>query len=396
MCSLRDPICCIVPPHILDALVASEDKRVRQSAYDTVKMTAYLRGRRSVLGAVRAAVATAASRGLNRSVFDCQGEESDPPAGQLVRKEGDGPVSDPAVNEAYDGLGATYKFYSDVFQRDSIDGHGNALNAYIHYGTGFNNALWDGAEMLFGDGDGVIFQRFTRSLDVIGHELTHGVTENTAGLVYHKQSGALNESMSDVFGSMVKQYHLGQSVAQADWLIGAEILAPGVHGKALRSMADPGSAYNDQKLGGKDPQPKHMDDFVELPDTRPGDYGGVHINSGIPNHAFYLVAKQLGGNAWGAAGVIWYNALHQLSANSQFQDCADITAQAAATLYGTSSTEHKAVQDAWAQVGLPTGGMPVTGRRRTPKVKAHEGNGVLKRQLERLSQELQRTIDALP
>src|SRR5205085_1562475 len=129
--------------------------------------------------------------GLKRSIFDCEGEENDPPSGDLVRKEGEPSVADPAVNEAYEGLGLTYKFYSDVFQRDSIDGHGLPLNAYIHYGKKFNNALWDGAEMLFGDGDGVVFQRFTKSLDVIGHELTHGVTENTAGLAYHRQSGAL-------------------------------------------------------------------------------------------------------------------------------------------------------------------------------------------------------------
>jgi Zn-dependent metalloprotease len=255
-------------------MAASEDSRVRESAIDTLKATAYLRGRRSVLGSVRAALPTAVPPGLKRSIFDCKSQEADPPTGTLVRQEGDPPNADSGVNDAYDGLGATYKLYSEVFHRDSIDGHGLALNAYVHYGKKFNNALWDGAEMLFGDGDGIIFQRFTKSLDVIGHELTHGVTESTSGLVYHKQSGALNESISDVFGSLVKQYHLNQSANAADWLIGAEILAPGVNGKALRSMADPGSAYNDAKLGGKDPQPKHMDDFVELPDNRPGDWAG--------------------------------------------------------------------------------------------------------------------------
>ena len=305
---------------------------------------------------------------------------------------------DTGVDQAYDGFGDTYKLYSEIFHRDSIDGQGLPLLGYVHYGNGFNNAFWDGAEMVFGDGDGIIFQSFTRSLDVIGHELAHGVTEKTAGLVYHNQPGALNESFSDVFGSLVKQYKLKQNAASADWLIGAELLAPGIHGKALRSMADPGSAYNDPKLGGKDPQPGHMKDYVNLPDNRSGDWGGVHYNSGIPNHAFYLLATRLGGNAWDVPGKIWYTALQQLNSNSQFQDCAEITCQVASTIYGNGSTAHQATIEAWDEVGLSFSGAQdrFAGRKKVGKNKAPTfNNDVLKQQLEKLAEALENTIEAM-
>src|SRR5258705_701935 len=155
--------------------------------------------------------------------------------------------------------------------------------------------------MLYGDGDGRIFNRFTKVLDVIGHELTHGVTQYTAALDYHDQSGALNEHFSDVFGILVKQYSLKQTAKKADWLIGAGIFTQRVHGAAIRSMKAPGTAYDDPTLG-RDPQPAHMKNYVKSHD----DSGGVHVNSGIPNHVFYLVATALGGNAWEVAGKIWY------------------------------------------------------------------------------------------
>lgn len=393
----RCPVQCILPPHILDALLESSNARVRDAALATVKISSYIRGRRSVLGGVAAALASGAHAGLQRKIFDCHNEENEPPSGDLARSEGQGPTGNAAVDEAYDWFGATYKFYSDVFHRDSIDGQGLPLIGYVDYGEGFNNAFWDGAEMVFGEGDGVVFQRFTRSLDVVGHELTHGVTERTAGLVYHRQPGALNESMSDVFGSLVKQYKLQQTASSADWLIGAELLAPGIHGKALRSMADPGSAYDDPKLGGKDPQPKHMDDYLDLPDTKQGDFGGVHINSGIPNHAFYLVATQIGGNAWEAAGHIWFATLQQLSPNSQFEDCANISSQVAATLYGTNSSQRQAVVNAWNEVGVTVGGGDAAPAiRKRAKGKPPEVDLLaFKKQLARLAQQLQNTVDSL-
>jgi Zn-dependent metalloprotease len=201
--------------------------------------------------------------------------------------------------------------------------------------------------MVFGDGDNIIFTGFTGATDVIGHELTHGVTGSEANLTYQGQSGALNESISDVFGSMVKQYKLNQTADQADWLIGAGILAKGIQGVALRSMKAPGTAFDDPKLG-KDDQPATMADYVHTAE----DSGGVHTNSGIPNHAFFLVAVAIGGNSWEKAGQIWYDTLtdHTLKANASFATFANLTISHAGSRYGAKSVEQKAVQDAWAKV----------------------------------------------
>jgi Zn-dependent metalloprotease len=173
--------------------------------------------------------------------------------------------------------------------------------------------------MDYGDGDGIVFDRFTRSLDVVGHELTHGVVTFTANLDYEDQPGALNEHFADVMGILVRQWRKNQSAAKASWLIGAELLKPAPTRRALRDMAAPGTAYVDDPDLGTDPQPKHMDDFYDGPD----DNGGVHINSGILNHAFFKVATALGGKAWEKAGRIWYEALRMLSAKSQFQEAAE-------------------------------------------------------------------------
>jgi Zn-dependent metalloprotease len=254
-----------------------------------------------------------------------------------------------SVNEAYDGLGDTFDFYLNVYQRNSIDNAGLPLNATVHFGQKYDNAFWNGQQMVFGDGDGVLFNRFTIALDVIGHELTHGVTGSESNLTYQGQSGALNESISDIFGSLIKQSTLKQTADKADWLIGAGLLAPGVQGVALRSMKAPGTAYDDKTLG-KDPQPADMKHFVHTSQ----DNGGVHINSGIPNHAFYLVATKLGGFAWEKAGLIWYDTVcdKQLSQSAGFVAFANRTAVHAGQRFGGSSVEKKAVIDAWKQVGV--------------------------------------------
>jgi len=218
----------------------------------------------------------------------------------------------------------------------------------VHFGVGYDNAFWDGRQMVYGDGDNELFQRFTIAVDVIGHELTHGVTQYEAGLVYWEQPGALNESMSDVFGSLVKQRALGQTVNEADWLIGAGLFRSSVNGDALRSMKAPGTAYDDPLLG-KDPQPAHMRDYQDVS----YDNGGVHINSGIPNHAFYLAATEIGGYAWERAGKIWYIALRdRLRRKSGFQQAANATYRVAAELFGPGSREHEAVRRGWAAVGI--------------------------------------------
>jgi Zn-dependent metalloprotease len=285
--------------------------------------------------------------GPQRSVFDAQNTQSLP--GALVRAEGDPETGDLAADEAYDGLGATHDLFAEAFDRDSIDGAGMPLLGTVHYDEGYDNAFWDGTQMVFGDGDGEFFNRFTISLDVIGHELMHGVTENEAGLIYWSQSGALNESLSDVFGSMVKQFVASEKAEDADWLIGEGLFTERVQGQALRSMAAPGEAYDDPVLG-KDPQPGHMSDYV----VTSADNGGVHINSGIPNHAFYLVATTLQGYAWERAGLIWYEALlsPQMPSKIGFRGFARLTARTARRLYGADSEEALAVRNAWSSVGI--------------------------------------------
>jgi len=352
-------ISCITPPYILTRLLDSDNEAIRQAALDTLLATAQLRGEREVRGLIAGAL-TAPGDG-RRSIFDCD-HGTFLPFATLVRSEDDGPVTDQSVNRAFDGFGVTRTFYRDEFERNSIDGRGMRLMGFVHRGSNYNNAFWDGQQMVFGDGDGQVFSDFTGSLDVIAHELAHGVTEHTANLEYHHQPGALNESMSDVAGSMVKQWQLQQTADQADWLIGAEVFTPHIEADALRSMKAPGTAF-DNKLFGKDPQPDHMDRYVELPDTPKGDHGGVHINSGIPNKAFFLVATGIGGNSWDAPGHIWYESLKASNPNTQFQDFADTTYRKADELYGADSPEQQAVKAAWAEVGIQVTTVPSRRRR---------------------------------
>ncbi|HEX9838335.1 MAG TPA: M4 family metallopeptidase [Anaerolineales bacterium] len=347
---------CFIPPHILKNIATKGTESQKVLAIDTLKISAQMRGRRQALADFSAATFRVAAGGKDRIVYDAKNGSSLP--GAIVRREGEAASADVAVNEAYDGSGVTYDLYNDVYKRNSIDASGMRLDSTVHYRTGYDNAFWDGEQMVYGDGDENLpvderlFNRFTIALDVIGHELTHGVTQFEAKLTYFQQPGALNESMSDVFGSLVKQYQLAQTAAQADWIIGAGLLTANVNGVGIRSMKAPGTAYDDPVLG-KDPQPAHMKDYV----TTISDNGGVHINSGIPNHAFYITAVELGGNAWERAGQIWYVTLKdKLTADSKFQDCANLTYQVAGELFGAGSIEQQAVKKGWAEVGLTVAG----------------------------------------
>ena len=325
-------------------------------AISTLKASEQMRGQRQALSEFTAAAFRVAVGGRERIVYDAKHGSSLP--GTVVRRENDPATSDVGVNEAFDGSGVTYDLYKNVYERNSIDNNDMRLDSTVHYQTGYDNAFWNGEQMVYGDGDEDqpeserLFNRFTIAIDVIGHELTHGVTQFEAKLTYSLQPGALNESMSDVFGSLVKQYSLNQTATQADWIIGAGLLTSNVNGVGIRSMKAPGTAYDDPVLG-KDPQPAHMKDYV----TTISDNGGVHINSGIPNHAFYVAAFELGGNAWEKAGQVWYVTLRdKLTANSKFQDCANLTYQTAGELFGAGSIEQQAVQKGWAAVGLTTDG----------------------------------------
>jgi len=376
---------------MLKKLLDNPDSRIRDAALRTLLSTSRLRGERAVRGLL-ASAAPASAHG-RRTILDCA-TSTILPSATVVRTEDGPPSADDSVNRAFDGLGSTRDFYNDVFDRDSLDGRGMRLNAYVHRGVAYNNAFWDGSEMVFGDGDGVLFTDFTKSLDVIAHELTHGVTEFTAGLDYHNQPGALNESISDVFGSLVKQWVRKETADQADWLIGAEVFTPAIGADALRSLKSPGKAYDNPTLG-RDPQPDHMSKYVMLPDTDDDDNGGVHINSGIPNKAFYLTAIGIGGFAWEAAGHIWYEALRASTATAKFQEFADTTYLKAGQFYGSQSAEQQAVLSAWKEVGIRIrGGRTLAGTtdRMRYQVLATAGNGhdddAVARKIEQLASQL--------
>jgi Zn-dependent metalloprotease len=345
MCS-HNPIHCILPPGVLHKLALQGDENVRAAAIATLELdhkfrlaraeTAGRRGGRSVQPVTFARVGGT----VNRTIYDQHHGTSQTP-GTVVRREGQRVVKDSAVNQAYDGLGYTYTYYWSTYQRDSIDGQGMPLQGLVHYGVKYDNAFWDNAgHMFFGDGDGQLLTETTAGIDVIGHELTHGVTQHEANLVYSGQSGALNESISDVFGIQVKQMALGLDVSKSDWLIGADIVGPELK-PALRSMVKPGTANQ------HDNQPADMDGYAEG--------GDVHTNSGIPNRAFAETAVALGGNSWDAAGPIWYATLTdpQLTPNATFSDFARLAVVQAQRRFGATSKEVDAVRGGWDAVKVP-------------------------------------------
>ena len=340
MCTQRNPLQCIVPPYMMKKLVESDNSAAREAALQTLIADAGIRGTRETRAMTRGVTGSSSGQ---RSIYDAR-NSFDLSSAELIRSEGDPAVNDDSVNRAFDGFGTTRDFLEEVFDRNSLDDQGFRLEGYVHVGSNYNNASFDGEIMRFGDGDGSRFTDFTLSLDIIAHELMHGLTTFTSNFRYWKQPGALNESMSDVFGSLVKQWANEETADQADWLIGAEVFTPGIGMDALRSLSDPGNAY-DHPLFGRDPQPSHMDNYFSGSE----DNYGVHINSGIPNKAFYVVATILGDEAWTTAGHIWYEALLSSNRNTQFQEFADRT-YLLASAYGSEA--QTAVAEAWRDVGI--------------------------------------------
>lgn len=352
MCDARNPLFCIIPHYMLEKMVENGSPKVKKAALQEIHKANLFRMNRSMIIEGHVNVKAMAKAGienytleLTRRVYDAKNSESLP--GELVRKEGDPPSTDVAVNEAYDAAGATYNLYKEEYGRESIDNQGMIIDQTVHFDENYNNAFWNGEQMVYGDGDGDIFNRFTIDIDVIGHELTHGVTQFEAALSYRFQSGALNEHFSDVFGSLIKQRKLNQEAKDADWLIGENVLIGDNY--ALRSMKAPGTAYVNHPVLGTDPQPATMDDYKALPAWE--DNGGVHLNSGIPNHAFYRAAIELGGFAWEKAGLIWYRTLcDKLKKGATFRKAALATIKVAQEEFGQKSIEVKAVEKAWKAV----------------------------------------------
>jgi len=287
---------------------------------------------------------------LKRAIYDGKGLAALP--GTLARKEGDARTRDRQVNNVYDGVGITVKFFHEVYGRNGIDGNGRTPIVTVHHDVeqedllGYNNAFWDGVQFAFGDGDGIIFDHFADSLDVIAHELTHAITQYTAGFAYEEQSGGLNESISDVFAALVEQWHFNQTAADADWLTGQNLFPVAIRGAALRNIANPGTAFNDT-VRGPDLQIAHFRQYNDSLD--------VHFTSGIPNRAFYLIAIGFGGYAWERAGKIWYATLTDSrvrvpGGKITFKRWADVTVDQADKLFGVSASV--IVRNAWVSVGV--------------------------------------------
>ncbi|WP_193609734.1 protealysin inhibitor emfourin [Nocardioides lijunqiniae] len=337
---------CFLPPYLLQHL-ASARPDVAARWEGTLAVDERLRSARLMASGRMAAGpstgSTASTAAGGAWVVHTAGNGTDLP-GDVVRSPGDEPSGDLTVDEAAVGIAGSLALFEEVYGRSSYDGEGATVSLTVHYGRDYANAFWDGTQLVFGDGDGEVFDRFTKPVDVLAHELAHAVTEHTAGLEYQGQSGALNESVSDVFAACLKQRLLAQTPLEADWLIGEGLFLPGVDARGLRDMANPGTAYDDPALG-RDPQPAHLDDYVDTTD----DNGGVHLNSGIPNRAFHLAALGIGGTSWDGAGRVWYAALTggQVHARTDFAGFAAATVAAARELGGA---EH--VEAAWEQVGI--------------------------------------------
>ncbi len=345
--------CRFIPPYLLDRVASVHtDTVAARTCQETLAIDHNLRERRlTPPPVIHGATPSFVEAEQDAWTIFTADHGSDLP-GRPVRSAGEPVSGDLAVDEAYVGVEASMALFRGMFGRDSYDGRGAPVVATVHFEKNYDNAFWDGRQLVFGDGDGRVFGRFTKPIDVLAHEFTHAVTQYTSGFAYQGQPGALNESMSDVFAACVKQWTMGQSAADADWLIGEGIFMPTVNARALRSMAAPGTAYDDPVVG-SDPQVGHMSDFV----VTTHDNGGVHLNSGIPNRAFYLVATRLGGMTWERAGQIWYAALTSESVGVH----SDFAAFARATL-GAAGDAQGVVAQAWAEVGVdPLTSAPGTG-----------------------------------
>ena len=337
------PICCaIVPLDVLRRFARdpSLDEATRQRLRDSCLETERLRGLRE---AHRIATlrdpdrhrAEVAAHVAAQHLFDCKQRKTLPGA----------PVARPTAGfkTTFDATARLIEFYRTVLGRNSVDGKGMDLVSSLHYAKHYDNAFWNGQQMVYGDGDGQLFGPMYLAPDVIGHEVTHGITQNESALRYEGESGALNESLSDVFGAVFHQWLNQWNAAEPrGWLIGAGIIAPPAHAKGyscLRDMARPSAAHC------LAPQPERYGQIDPTAD--------VHDNSGVPNKAFANFARALGGPAWQTAIMVWYDACtrRRLRSDATFQEFAAATLASAQRLGGSAAAD--ACRAAWAGVGLP-------------------------------------------
>jgi Zn-dependent metalloprotease len=339
--------CCFVPKDVLTRL--SGDKtlsaELRQASAFTSRVSDELRKLRTQAGEVTTASQSVGAHMLTLAaapkvtVYDCKHSQTLPGSPVPSPKAS----KDGTAKRAFGETSKVAEFYKKVFKRNSIDDAGMTLMSSVHYGTNFNNAMWNGSQMVYGDGDSKIFIDFTNGNDVIGHELTHGVTQHTLQLAYKGDAGGLNESLSDCFGSMFRQWEANQDVASADWLIGSDIMGPTAKAKGyscLRNMANPA----DKKALA--PQPTKFSQVTPGMDP--------HYSSGPPNLAFCNACKALGGKSWEKIGQVWYAAMTGSGPhpNMTMKEFANRTRQVAGQLYGSDPTVGAAVDTGWTSVEL--------------------------------------------
>jgi len=339
--------CFIVPKDVLDRF--ANDKKLsselRQASAQTARVSSALRKLRTQAGEVTNAVMAGGGHLVELAaapkitVYNCKHTQTLP--GASITSPG--ASKDTTVKRAFGETTLVAQFYKQVFKRNSIDNAGMTMMSSVHYGKNFNNAMWNGSQMVYGDGDGKLFVDFTNGNDVIGHELTHGVTQHTLQLNYQNDAGGLNESISDCFGSMFRQWQAKQDSASADWLIGKDIMGPTALARGytcLRNMANPA----DKKALAA--QPTNYSQITPGMDP--------HYSSGPPNLAFCLACKGAGGNSWDAVGQVWYRVLTGSGANPAMTmpAFAARTRQVAGQLFGAASTAATSIDQAWKQVGL--------------------------------------------
>ena len=340
-------MCTIIPPHIIDKIKeAYDDPILCEQLTRSHEHHESLRKERGLFFSGTKTLPTVKSKRVIK-VYSANNSESLPGEKADLPQES----SDVEIKEAYQWAEKTNKFFEEIFGRDSIDGKGMQIVSTVHYGRSYDNAFWNGSQMVYGDGDGKYFTRFTKGLEITGHEIFHGITMYDQELLYQDQSGALNESLSDAFGSMIKQHANGQNFEGADWLIGDDLMIG--NGYSLRSMKAPGTAYLDHPALGSDPQPASMDAYIDTKE----DNGGVHLNSGIPNKAFYLACQKFFeldsakyAKSWDGSGSIWYLARRNVSPNATFKEFAQATIDVAKRFFGKDSQEEKAIKYAWSDV----------------------------------------------
>jgi Zn-dependent metalloprotease len=279
-------------------------------------------------------------------IYDAGGQElKTGDHGTKARFEGEKPTGNLDVDNAYDYASKVRDFYREVFGRNSIDGRGMKIISRVNYGKNTQDAYWDGEELTFGKPDSSSPYKTFVLEDIIGHEITHAVSEYESHPCRYGQSGALNESISDVFGELAQQWSHHEKARDSNWILGEGAWKPDVNGRGVRDMLHPGTAFNNPEAG-KDTQPDHMDRYVRTTN----DNGGCHVNSGIPNKVFADFAVALDGYAWEEAGHIWYEARKLAGRNPSFAQFAQATLDAARKL--NYERDVPKLEESWKKVGV--------------------------------------------